>query len=61
MSLRPLETGDRVRRGPDWSWGDRELNGQSYRLVPTLEVEPGDFLRFIAGDQLPFYGRLAEE
>lgn len=41
----------------------RELNGQSYRLVPTLEVEPGDFLRFIAGDgdQLPFYGRLAEE
>lgn len=41
----------------------RELNGQSYRLVPILEVEPGDFLRFIAGDgdQLPFYGPHAEE
>lgn len=41
----------------------RELNGQIYRLVPILEVEPGDFLRFIAGDgdQLPFYGPHAEE
>ena len=55
MSLRPLE--------PVPYPNQRELNGQSYRLVPTLEVEPGDFLRFIAGDggQLPFYGRLAEE
>lgn len=55
MSLRPLE--------PDPN--QRELNGQSYRLVPILEVEPGDFLRFIAGDgdgdQLPFYSPHAEE
>ena len=55
MSLRPLE--------PVPDPNQRELNGQSYRLVPTLEVEPGDFLRFIAGDgdQLPFYGPHAEE
>lgn len=39
----------------------RELNGRIYRLVPTLEVEPGDFLRFIAGDRSPFYGNHAEE
>lgn len=41
----------------------RELNGQSYRLVPTLEVEPGDFLRFIAGDgdRPLFYSLHAEE
>lgn len=25
MSFRPLETGDRVRRGPDWSWGDQDV------------------------------------
>lgn len=25
MSLRPLETGDRVRRGPDWIWGDQDV------------------------------------
>ena len=56
MSLRPLE--------PVPDPNQRELNGQSYRLVPILEVEPGDFLRFIAGDgdQLPlFYGPHAEE
>lgn len=41
----------------------RELDGQIYRLVPTLKVKPGDFLRFIAGDdnQPPFYGPRAEE
>ena len=39
----------------------RELNGRIYRLVPTLEVKPGDFLRFIAGDRSPFYGNYAKE
>ena len=53
MSLRPLE--------PVPDPNQRELNGRIYRLVPTLEVKPGDFLRFIADDQSPFYGNYAEE
>jgi len=53
MSLRPLEPVPDPNR--------RELNGRIYRLVPTLEVKPGDFLRFIAGDRSPFYGNYAKE
>lgn len=40
MSLRPLEAGDRVRRGPDWSWGDQDVTPGNLGTV----ISPNTFL-----------------